>query len=40
LFDFEAAMYEAALKARDPRWETKVSKKAGSHYPMVKRKLW
>ena len=40
LFDFEAAMYEAALKARDPRWETKVSKKAGSHYPMIKRKLW
>ncbi len=33
-------MYEAALKARDPRWDTKVSKKAGSHYPMIKRKLW
>jgi len=40
LFDFEAAMYEAALKARDPRWDTKVGKSAGSHYPMVKRKLW
>ncbi len=33
-------MYEAALKARDPRWETKVGKSAGSHYPMIKRKLW
>jgi len=40
LFDFEAAMYEAALKARDPRWETKVGKSTGSHYPMIKRKLW
>jgi hypothetical protein len=40
LFDFEAAMYEAALKARDERWETRVGKKAGSHYPMIKRKLW
>jgi hypothetical protein len=40
LFDFEAAIYEAVLKARDPRWETKVGKKAGSHYPIIKRKLW
>ena len=40
LFDFEAAIYQAALKARDERWETKVGKKAGSHYPMIKRKLW
>lgn len=40
MFDFEAAIYEAALKARDLRWETKVGKRAGSHYPMIKRKLW
>ena len=40
MFDFEAATYEAALKARDPRWKTKVGKSAGSHYPMIKRKLW
>ena len=40
MFDFEAAIYQAALKARDERWETKVGKKAGSHYPMIKRKLW
>ena len=33
-------MYEAALKARDPRWETKVGKSTGIHYPMIKRKLW
>lgn len=40
MFDFETAIYEAALKARDPRWETKVGKKSGSHYPIIKRKLW
>ena len=40
MFDFEAAIYEAALKARDNRWETKVGKTNNAHYPMIRRKLW